>query len=205
MPNWTKLCVAALRDDANARRLALIERIEGWLDLALEEAVAKCDEAVADELAARELGQMIVLVNLKLQRALSLPREEAGFIARLQDLMARDQTGALSPDERRLWGRYQTLFQMRLKLQGRFPALANSAPPAGEDAEKRAALAAIQDRQNDVQRFSVPGLVSVERMEAAEAVLGDYRMLLADLATGGQLHIDICFFAGHAAYALGRG
>ena len=204
MPNWAPLHAAILRDVPNARRLALIQQAETWLGLPLETALKACAGAAPDEATAREVNAALGLVMAAQRRDLGMPDGPAG-IPRFQELAAAYQAGTLEPALRRTWERGGIAFQLWMAQRETFPAIASPPPPLPDEPALRATLAALQERQFAAQQYAVPGGATPARMDALEAVLSDYRGLAATVAAGRQVHTDICFFAGHTAYALARG
>jgi hypothetical protein len=200
MPNWERLRAAILRDDANARRLALIEQIEKWLNLPVEQALEACAKAATTEDMAREVNGLLNLVMAAQRRDLDIADGPAG-VARFQELITAYQAGTLEPAVRHIWERYAAAFRLWLTQREAFPAITTTPPPEPE----RGALAALQTRQLDAEQYTGPGGATAERMEVLVAVLADYRALASTVARGRQIFVDICFFAGHTAYALARG
>ena len=204
VPDWTPLRTAILERDANARRLALIREIESWLVQPWEAALAACTAASPTLERAREVNALLHVVLRPLRRELGLVDGPAGQ-PRFEELTQAYQAGTLQADGRRLWERASIAFGLWFTQRQNDPAVAELATPSDEEKAGRARLQALIDRQNDVQQYAVPGAATAGRMEALEAVLADYRRELATAAPGSSLHVDLSFFAAHAAYAQARG
>jgi CHAT domain len=205
MPNWIPLRSAILRDDPNARRLGLIHQIETWLGLPWEQALEACAKASPTLDQAREVNALLHVVLNALYRDLGIAELGPKGAARFEELAASYQAGNLDSERRCSWERANVAFGLWAAQRQHDPAVASPSPVASDDAPLRAALGELIDRQNEAQKYAVPGAATPDRMAALEAVVGDYRSLIAKARAGGQVHVDICFFAAHAAYALARG
>jgi hypothetical protein len=204
MPDWVPLRDAILRDDPNGQRLVRIEAIESWLGLGQEGALAACRGPTASEAAARETDSMMQLVMAAQRRDLAIP-DGPGFAPRFQELIAAYQAGTMPQDQRALFERNAMAAWLMGDLRARFPAIAAPPPPSSQAEQLHTALLALQARQTEAQQYAVPGMVTPERMAALDAILAEYRALLDGLAADDPGAADVCFFAAHAATALGRG
>ena len=204
LPDWAPLRAAILEHDANGRRLALIREIETWLVQPWDAALAACAAAAPTLAQAREVNALLNLVLRALRHDLGLVDGPAGE-PRFQELVQAYQAGTLQADGRRLWERANIAFGLWFAQRQHDPAVAEIATPSSQETAARAALDALVERQNATQQYAVPGAATPERMDALEAVVGDYRRQIATAQPGSALHVDLCFFAAHAAYALARG
>lgn len=205
MPNWIPLRSAILRDDPNARRLDLIREIETWLDLPWDQALEACAKASPALDQGREVNALLHVVLSALYRDLGIAEGGPQGAARFEELAASYQAGNLDAERRRAWQRANVAFGLWAAQRQQDPAVASPSPVASDEAPLRAALGKLIDRQNEAQKYAVPGAATPDRMDELEALVGDYRSLIATARAGDQVHVDICFFAAHAAYALARG
>ena len=203
-PDWAPLRAAILEHDPNAKRLALIREIETWLVQPWDAALAACSLASPTLERAREVNALLNLVLRALRRDLGLVDGPAGE-PRFHALAQAYQDGTLQAQGRRLWERANIAFGLWYAQRQHDPAVAEVATPTAQEAAGRAALDALIERQNETQRHAVPGAATPERMEALERVVGDYRREIAAAQPASALHVDLCFYAAHAAYALARG
>jgi len=204
LPDWQPLRAAILAQDANAQRLALIREIETWLVQPWDAALAACMAASPTLERAREVNALLHLVLRALRRDLGLVDGPAGQ-PRFDELAQAYQAGTLQADGRRLWERANIAFGLWFAQRQHDPAVAELPTPSAQEAAARAALAALVERQNAAQQYAVPGAATPERMDALEDVVRDYRRQIAAAPVGTAVHVDLCFFAAHAAYALARG
>lgn len=204
MPNFSSLVTASLRDDPNAQRLALIERIESWLVLPPAQANEHCLAAVPTEAEARKLNDMLVMVRFALCRDLGITMGPGGE-QRFAKLNADYAANTLDAPLRASYAKLTVAFGLGAALLGKFPALAAPPPLPPDEAGLRAQLDALYHRQQDAQKYTVPPLVTAERLETMAALVADYRTLLNAVTPGRQVYTDISFFAAHATFALARG
>jgi len=204
LPDWEPLRASILEHDPNARRLGLIHEIETWLDLPWDAALSACTAASPTLERAREMNALLNLVLGALRRDLGIADGPAGA-PRLQELAQAHQAGTLQSDGRRLWERANVAFGLWFTQRERDPAVAELAAPSAQETTARAALDALIERQKVQQQYAVPGGATPERMEALEEVVRDYRHQIATAEPGSALHVDLCFWAAHATYALARG
>ncbi len=203
-PDWAPLRAAILASDPNARRLTLIREIETWLVLPWEAALAACAQASPTLAQAREVNALLDVVLRSLRREVGIVDGPEG-VPRFQAVMQAFQDGTLPTDERRVWERANVAYGLWAAQRKVAPVLAEPVQPSAQETAARAALEALIGRQQDAQAYAVPGQATAERMEALEAVVADYRAQIAAAAPGSALHVDLCFWAAHAAYAQARG
>ena len=204
VPDWAPLRAAILSDDPNARRLARIREIEGWLVLPWHDAAAACVQASPTLAQAREINALLNVVLMSLRREVGIVNGPAGA-ARFNEVMQAAQAGTLPEHQRRIWERANTAYGLWAAQRQHDPAVAELPSPSAGEAAARAALAALIERQQAAQAHAIPGAATPERMEALEAVVADYRVQIAAADPGTPLHVDLCFWAAHAAYAQARG
>jgi hypothetical protein len=204
MPNFGPLLTASLGADPNAQRLALIERVESCLTLPLKQASEQLLSSAPVESEARKLNDMLVLVRVALCRELGITAGPGGE-ERFKTLADGYAANTLQPLERVAYEKLSTAFSLGSTLLQTYPALATPPVTPPDEAALRAKLDALYQRQLEAQKYTVPPLVTAERLEAMVALVADYRTLLNSVAPGRQVYTDISFFAAHATYALARG
>ncbi len=203
-PDWTPLREAIVASDANGRRLALIRQIVGWLVQPWNDAAAACVAASPTLERAREVNGLLHVVLMSLRREVGIV-DGADGVPRFNEVQQRFQAGTLPADERRLWERANVAYGLWAAQRQHDPAVAELPQPSAHEAAARAALEELIERQHATQQYAVPGAATAERMEALEAVVADYRAQIALAEPGSPLHVDLCFWAAHAAYAQARG
>ena len=204
MPNLSSLVTASLRNDPNAQRLDLIQRIESWLWLPPAQAGAQSLSSVTNEGDARKLNDMLMLVRGSLFKDLGITSGPDGE-ERFKKLIADYSANALGAEQRAMFDRLSGTFEIGAALLRVYPALASPPAPPPDEAALRAQLDALYQRQQEAQKYTVPPNISEPRLDTMAALVADYRTLLNAVAPDRRLYTDISFFAASAAFALARG
>ena len=203
-PDWTPLREAILATDPNARRLALIRQIEGWLVQPWDTAAAACIAASPTLERAREVNALLNVVLMSLRREVGIVDGPAGM-ARFNEVMQAFQAGTLPDVERRIWDRANTAYGLWAAQRQQDPAVAEPAQESAGETAVRAALEVLIARQRPLQQRAVPGTATVELMTELDDIIADYRAHIAAAMPATPLHVDLCFWAAHACYAAARG
>ena len=203
-PDWTPLREAILAIDPNARRLALIRQIEGWLVQPWDAAAAACIVASPTLERAREVNALLNVVLMSLRREVGIGDGPAG-LTRFNEVMQAFQDGTLPAPQRRIWDRANTAYGLWAAQRQHDPAVAEPAQESAAETAARAALETLIARQRPLQLQAVPGTATVELMAALEDIVAAYRAHIAAAEPATPLHVDLCFWAAHACYAAARG
>jgi CHAT domain-containing protein len=184
----------------NGRSLLTLRRIEAQIDklaAAMEEAI-RLDEPAP-------LDAMLNMLLLSQRKFLGIP-EDATAGARLQQLSLGWQRNTLTPDEKRMFERSVTAWNIRQKLQVVHPELVIAHPPPDPEAQKLLdTMRELGGPLQEAMKHTVPGDITPDWLNRVSEALERHRQLLATVSAGNAVRPSLCYTMGSAAYALGRG
>jgi len=184
----------------NGKSLLTLRRIEAQID----KLAAAMEEAIGlDEPAA--LDAMLNMLLLAQRKFLGIPQDSTAG-ARLQQLSQGWQKNTLPPDEKRMFERSVTAWNIRQKLQVVHPELATVHPPPDPAAQQLLdTMKEIGGPLQEAMKHTVPGDITPDGLKKLSDELERHRRLLATVAATNSVRPSLCYTMGSAAYALGRG
>ena len=148
-----RMRAAVIAGDANGQRVAALRRAEASVDRvreAMQAALTQADPATLD--------QTLNLMLVAQRRALEIP-DGAGFMPRLQELAGAWAQRTMPEEQRRLYERSVTTYNIRQALQLTHPELTRPIPaPDPDDLRLFKAIAALGDGLNDAKARTIPAL-----------------------------------------------
>jgi hypothetical protein len=201
-PDWSLFRTAYASGLPQGRFLRDAHKIESWLELPPEEALAALERERPD--SVRAIHQVLCVLRQKLQRDAGVPEGLEGQ-AHLQRIFTDVEQGRGTEVERRFCDRLFSATQLSaelLKIDPTLNAPSSSAEQARHDLQELAVP--IFERLNATMSSASAGVVSPELLREIEQALEDYQRLIAHSATDNPARKDIFYHMGHAALSLAK-
>ncbi|MBV8056319.1 MAG: hypothetical protein JO071_13880 [Deltaproteobacteria bacterium] len=206
MPDWKHFRETVQAGNQLAKQLQIIHRIEAWLELPANEAVAAIRQEMGDEEHARLLRNTLSIVRLKLQRDAGIPNGPEGQ-TRMQELFTAVNEGHASEPDQCFAQRMIISWQLSQALIDIYPSLA-SAVSQTESAQSslRTAISKIFVELAALPPTAiVPGSVRPAHLTELKRIISEYADLEAATAAQNPALPELYWHMGSAARMLANG
>lgn len=201
MPDWAKFREDFAAGLPNAELLTQLHLLEGWVELARDEALVRLNEELNTS-APELLYRCMIVLNLTIQREANIPvGAESG--PALQQLFSEVQQGTASDERKRAAGRISVLWELFGALLKKYPSL--NQPPSEADLAKvklQQEATAIFQRVDAVADRLAPSTVSDLSIKTYEDVVRDAKTLAASASPDNGALPYVFSMIGSAERAL---